>query len=146
VRELRADGVAVVLTTHLMDEAEDLADRVHVVDHGRVIASGTVPELLSGGPGGDATIHLETVAHLDLAELISALPVSPGGSADSRALAWTAGEPEPGSYVLTGPADPQAVAALTAWLAGTGALARRLTVGRRTLEDVFLDLTGRHLR
>ncbi|MEK8229243.1 ABC transporter ATP-binding protein [Oerskovia sp. M15] len=46
VRELRADGVGIVLTTHLMDEAEDLADHVYIVDHGQVIASGAVADLL----------------------------------------------------------------------------------------------------
>ncbi len=105
VRELRSDGVAVVLTTHLMDEAESLADVVHVVDHGTVIASGTVAELLATGAHGGA----ETVAR------------------------FTA----PPHF------DP---AALTAWLTAHGASGASVTVGRRTLEDVFLDLTGRNLR
>lgn len=139
VRELRADGVAVVLTTHLMDEAEDLADHVHVVDHGRVIASGTVPALLTTDPdGGTGTLQLDAAPGLDLAALAAAMP---GG-----ASVWSASEPDAGSYVLTGPTDPGAVAALTAWLAARDVLPRRLTVGRRTLQDVFLDLTGRHLR
>ncbi|MEK8229244.1 hypothetical protein NKG05_30035 [Oerskovia sp. M15] len=47
---------------------------------------------------------------------------------------------------MTGPVDPSTVAVVTAWLADEGALASRITVGRRTLEDVFLDLTGRELR
>jgi ABC-2 type transport system ATP-binding protein len=49
IRELRADGVAVVLTTHLMDEAERLADRLHIVDHGKVVAVGTVADLVPAG-------------------------------------------------------------------------------------------------
>ena len=59
VRELRDEGVAVVLTTHLMDEAEDLADQVVVVDHGRVIAQGSVrvARLLGRGPDPAARDH-----------------------------------------------------------------------------------------
>ncbi|PZR52540.1 ABC transporter ATP-binding protein [Xylanimonas oleitrophica] len=144
VHELRADGVAIVLTTHLMDEAEQLADVVHVVDHGSVIASGTVPDLLasSGTPDGETSVRFEAPAGLPLDGLSSALGAAGAGTGPR----WTVAEPRPGSYVVTGPADPAAVAALTAWLADRDALVSSLTVGRRTLEDVFLDLTGRHLR
>ncbi|MDO8144738.1 MULTISPECIES: ABC transporter ATP-binding protein [unclassified Isoptericola] len=139
VRELRDEGVAVVLTTHLMAEAEDLADLVHVVDHGRVIASGSVPELVAAGPGSSPTIRLEARPGLDVAALATLLAEDDGD-------AWTAAEPSPGVYTVTGDAGPAALATLTAWLAEQDVLARRVTVGRRTLEDVFLDLTGRHLR
>ncbi|MFI9489419.1 ABC transporter ATP-binding protein [Promicromonospora sp. NPDC052451] len=135
VRELRADGVAIVLTTHLMDEAADLADHVHVVDHGRVIASGTVRELTDGG-AGPASIRVEATPGLDLAPLRTTL----------RPGEWVVGEGEPGVYTVTGPVDPAALAAVTGWLAGQGVLARSVTTGSRTLEDVFLDLTGRNLR
>ena len=50
LEELRADGVTVVLTTHYMDEAERLADQVHILDHGRLIACGSPLELTRGGP------------------------------------------------------------------------------------------------
>ncbi len=144
VRELRAEGVGIVLTTHLMDEAEDLADRVYVVDHGKVIAAGATRELLESGADGetDRTVRVEATAGLDLAGLHDALAARrrPGPEA------WTVAEPQPGSYTLTGPADPATLVALTTWLAARGVLASRVTVGRRTLEDVFLDLTGRHLR
>ncbi|MFC7876397.1 ABC transporter ATP-binding protein [Isoptericola sp. NPDC057391] len=140
VRELRDEGTAVVLTTHLMDEAEDLADRVHVVDHGRVIASGSVPELLSPDPQADRTLRFDAVPGLDVAAVAAALG-DPGGAGT-----WTVTEPQPGSYVVAGPVGPRALTALTGWLADHDVLASRLTVGRRTLEDVFLDLTGRHLR
>lgn len=140
VRELRDDGVAVVLTTHLMDEAEDLADHVHVVDHGHVIASGTVRELLAVDErAAERTVRFDAAPGLDRAALSAAL--APDG-----AHGWAVTEPEPGSYVASGPADARAVARLAAWLADAGVLASRITVGRRTLEDVFLDLTGRHLR
>ncbi|MEN5072180.1 ABC transporter ATP-binding protein [Isoptericola cucumis] len=147
VRELRADGVAVVLTTHLMDEAEDLADHVHVVDHGRVIASGTVHELLTTTPDDEAggvagAVRFDAAPDVDLAALAAAMP----GDGTDGSSPWSATSPAPGSYVLTGPTDPRALAALTAWLADRDLLAGSITVGRRTLEDVFLDLTGRHLR
>ncbi len=130
VRELRDEGVAVLLTTHLMDEAEDLADHVVVVDHGRVIAQGSVRELVSSAD--DRTLRVETSPGLDLGAALG-----PG---------FVVAEPQDGSYTVTGAVEPAAVAALTAWLAERGALVTRLTVGRRTLEDVFLDLTGRNLR
>ncbi|WP_422891551.1 ABC transporter ATP-binding protein [Promicromonospora panici] len=157
VRELRADGVAIVLTTHLMDEAADLADHVHVVDHGRVIASGTVREL-TDGPGAPGTIRIEATPGLDLTNLLRALTSLSAGhsphqqasdgreSSTQRSEGWTAGESEPGVYVLTGAVEPATLAAVTAWLAERGVLARSVTTGARTLEDVFLDLTGRNLR
>jgi ABC-2 type transport system ATP-binding protein len=135
VRELRADGVAIVLTTHLMDEAADLADHVHVVDHGRVIASGTVRDLTDGG-AGPSSIRIEATPGLDLTSLLTTLNPAP----------WVGGESAPGVYLLTGAVDAAAVAAVTGWLADHGVLARSVTTGSRTLEDVFLDLTGRNLR
>lgn len=147
VSELRSDGVAVVLTTHLMDEAESLADVVHVVDHGSVIASGTVPALLASDAGAETSVRFSAREGLDLAALARHLqrPEDPS-SGEATDSPWLLSEPRPGSYVVTGPADARAVAAITAWLAAQDALVAALTVGRRTLEDVFLDLTGRHLR
>lgn len=133
VRELRDEGVTVVLTTHLMDEAEDLADQVVVVDHGRVIAHGTVRELVSSAD--DRTLRLDAAPGLDTASL-----------ADALGPALAVRETSPGAYTVVGPVEPATVAAVTGWLAARDVLASRVTVGRRTLEDVFLDLTGRHLR
>ena len=132
VRELRDEGVAVVLTTHLMDEAEDLADQVVVVDHGRVIAQGSGAVARAPRPR-TATLRLETGA---------------GPRPARRARRGTSSSPSraTGRTPSRAPSTPDAVAAVTAWLATNGALATRLTVGRRTLEDVFLDLTGRNLR
>ncbi|WP_402466205.1 ABC transporter ATP-binding protein [Isoptericola aurantiacus] len=141
VRELRDAGVAVVLTTHLMDEAEDLADVVHVVDHGRVIASGSVPDLLADGSGhGGPSIRFTARRGLDVAALTARLR---RGAPDG---AWSATETAPGEYAVTGTVEPTALATLTGWLADQDALVGGITVGRRTLEDVFLDLTGRQLR
>jgi ABC-2 type transport system ATP-binding protein len=130
---LRADGVSVVLTTHFLDEAEHLADTVVVIDAGRVVAEGTPAELTRSGAEGQ--IRFRGPAGLPLASLQAALP------AGTQAL-----EEQQGQYLVTGEVDPQLLATLTAWCAAQGVLAENLTVERRTLEDVFLELTGRELR
>ncbi|MDQ2749863.1 MAG: ABC transporter ATP-binding protein [Actinomycetota bacterium] len=133
IRRLRADGVSVVLTTHFLDEAEQLADTVVVIDSGRVVAAGTPAELTRSGAEGQ--IRFRARPGLVLASLVAALP---GGS--------QATEPQPGRYLVSGEVSPQLLALLTAWCAGEGVLAEDLTVERRSLEDVFLELTGRELR
>ena len=133
VQALRADGVTVVLTTHLLEEAERLADDVVIVDHGRVVAAGTVAEL-TRGEAVDA-LRFAAPAGLDAEDLRRALPA--GCAVDERS---------PGAYVVTGRVDPQLVAAVTAWCAARGVLAEDLRVQTRSLEDVFLELTGKELR
>ncbi len=140
VRELRDEGVAVVLTTHLMDEAESLADHVVVVDHGKVIAEGGVRDLVAAA--ADRTLRFEATPGIDVASLAAALaPTLPTPGAEPVVQ-----EPAPGEYVLSGSVTPETLAALTAWTAARGVLLTSTSVGRRTLEDVFLDLTGRNLR
>ncbi|EFQ84102.1 ABC transporter, ATP-binding protein [Aeromicrobium marinum DSM 15272] len=133
IEELRASGVTTVLTTHFMDEAEALSDQVHIVDAGRVIASGTPAELAATGAGN--TIRFRARAGLDVISLMAALP------ADTKVE-----ERAPGAYVLTGEVDPALLATLTAWCASHHVLAESVLVERQTLEDRFLDLTGRTLR
>jgi ABC-2 type transport system ATP-binding protein len=133
IRKLRADGVSVVLTTHFLDEAEQLADTVVVIDAGRVVAAGSPAELTRTGAEGQ--IRFSAAPGLALASLVAALP-------DGTHVV----EREAGRYLLTGDVNPQLLATLTAWCAGQGVLAENLAVERRTLEDVFLDLTGRELR
>jgi len=133
VEALRADGVSVLLTTHLMDEAERLADDVVIVDEGRVVAAGTVAELTRTGAVGQ--LRFRATPGLDLDQLLMALPVG-----------CSAKESPAGDYLVEGVVDPQLLAAVTAWTAGQGTLARDLQVETRTLEDVFLELTGRELR
>jgi len=133
VAQLRADGVTVVLTTHLMDEAERLADTVVIADAGRVVASGSPRELAARG--AQDSLRFGGPPHLPTAALVSALPA-----------ATRVSEPAPGSYVVEGDVTPAMLATVTAWCAANGVLPDGLVIGRRTLEDVFLELTGRELR
>jgi ABC-2 type transport system ATP-binding protein len=133
VRELRADGVTVVLTTHHMDEAEELSDRVAIVDAGRVIAAGTPEELCRGG--AENSLRFGGRPGLDLDSLLTALPPQ-----------TTATEQTPGSYRLTGEVDADMLATVTSWCAQHGVLPDRIAVERRSLEDVFLEMTGKELR
>jgi ABC-2 type transport system ATP-binding protein len=133
VTDLRRDGVTVVLTTHFMDEAERLADQVVVVDHGRVIATGSPTELMA--QGAHNTLRFSGPERLGLDGLQTQLPA-----------ASKVHEVAPGQYVVEGIVDPQLLATVTAWCAAQGVMPQGLAVERRTLEDVFLELTGRELR
>ena len=133
IEQLVRDGVSVVLTTHFLDEAERLADTVVVLDEGRVVAAGSPAELTSAGSEGQ--IRFSARPGLALASLVASLPDG-----------TVAIEEQPGRYRVSGAVDPQLLAQLTAWCAGQGVMAEQLTVERRTLEDVFLELTGRELR
>ncbi len=133
ISSLRASGAAVILTTHYMDEAQRLSDWVCVVDHGRLVAEGTPAELT--GTAGQLRFRAEP--GLDTDGLLAALP--PGSAAK---------ESPAGHYVVEVPdrVDPRLLAAVTAWCAEHGVLAQDLRIESRTLEDVFLELTGRELR
>ncbi|MEU9501049.1 ABC transporter ATP-binding protein [Streptomyces sp. NPDC048196] len=133
VRELRADGVSCVLTTHFMDEAEQLADDVAIIDGGRVIAQGSPDELCRGG--AENSLRFTGRPGLDLASLLKALP------ADS-----SASEPASGIYRVHGKIDPQLLATVASWCAQNGVMPDAIAVERHTLEDVFLELTGKELR
>ena len=135
LEELRRDGVTIVLTTHYMDEAERLADQVHVIDHGRLIASGSPFELTRGT--GSSTIRL-VVTEPFPASAPADLQVTLGPGTDVRAVSEH-------SLLITGPADASTLAKVSAWCDSNGVLPESLTLGQRTLEDVFLQLTGREL-
>ncbi len=127
ITDLHADGVTVVLTTHLLDEAERLATDVAIVARGRVVATGSPDELT----GAEHEVRFAGRPRLALDELRDALPPS-----------TTVQESGPGSYVISGAVDPQTLATVTAWCASHDVMPQHLSVGRRTLEDVFLSLTG----
>jgi ABC-2 type transport system ATP-binding protein len=131
VAALRESGVSVVLTTHFMDEAEKLSDHVVIIDHGRVVAEGTPAELT----GAERQLRFRARPGLNLDELLSALP---SGSAAKESPA--------GHYIIEGQVGPELLATVTAWCATEGVTTEDLSIERRTLEDVFLELTGRELR
>lgn len=130
---LRRDGVTVLLTTHLMDEAEELADRLVIIDHGRIVASGTPAEVTAHGAAGQ--LRFSAPPRLDLTLLERALPEG-----------FAPREVSPGSYLVEGEIDPQVLATVTAWCARVNVLATDIRIDQRRLEDVFLELTGRDLR
>ncbi len=135
LEELRGDGVTIVLTTHYMDEAEQLADQVHVIDRGRMIASGTPFELTRGT--GDSTIRL-VVTRPFPPDASASLQAALGGHTEVRSISDH-------SLLVTGPADASTLAKVSAWCEENDVLPESLTLGQRTLEDVFLQLTGREL-
>ncbi|MDR6595378.1 ABC-2 type transport system ATP-binding protein [Saccharothrix longispora] len=131
---LRDDGVSVLLTTHLMDEAETLADHVVIVDGGRVVAQGS-PTDLTSHHADDQQLRFRARPGLELTLLHDALPEG-----------MKVREANRGSYLVEGRITPQVVSTVTSWCAQQGVLAEELTVAKRSLEDVFLELTGRELR
>ena len=133
--ELRTDGVTVVLTTHYMDEAERLADQIHIIDHGRLIASGTPIELTRGG-------SMSTI------RLVVTKPFPPGAPESLKAALGPSIEIvllDELSLIVTGPADASTLAKVSRWCEENDVLPESLTLGTRNLEDVFLELTGREL-
>ena len=133
VHSLRRDGVGVLLTTHMMDEAEQLADELVIIDHGSIVAAGTPAEITTRGAEGQ--LWFTAPPRLDLTLLAAALPEG-----------FAPRETTPGSYLIVGEIDPQVLATVTAWCARIGVLATDLRVDQRRLEDVFLELTGREMR
>jgi ABC-2 type transport system ATP-binding protein len=125
VRQLADGGACVLLATHELDEAERLADRVVIVDRGRLVASGTPAELTARDAGSQ--ISFGAPPGLDAAAL---------GLRLDAAVA----EVSPGEYRVGAAASPATVAALTAWLAEHDLPLLDLRAGRQSLEDVFLRL------
>ncbi len=124
VRDLRDAGTTILLTTHDMEEAQELADRVAVVADGRIVAEGT-PSTLGGRDTERVRIRFALPAGSDPAEL----PLAVRMDADGLATVETA-DPTRALHLLTG------------WALRGGAALDRLTVDRPSLEDVYLRLTG----
>lgn len=129
LERLRAKGSTVLLSTHYIDEAERLCDRVAVIDHGRVIAEGTPAELISS-LGGTSVVEFAIDGEHDFAQL-------PGVHSVQRL---------DDGYALTVTEVHTAVEALFAVAASAGFRIGRLVTRQATLEDVFVTLTGRQLR
>jgi ABC-2 type transport system ATP-binding protein len=138
IASYRARGGTVVLTTHYMEEAERLCDRVAIVDHGKLVRLGTPAELIAALPG-DHVVEIELdrnggATGLDVAEL-RALP-SVGEVHLSAEGSWSLAVSEP----------ERAVAEALALIERKGLPLARLGTRKASLEDVFVALTGRHLR
>jgi ABC-2 type transport system ATP-binding protein len=127
VRDLRQSGVAVLMTTHDLEEAERIADRIVIIDKGSVVASGTPAELMRSS--AQEEIRFAAPPELDTASL-------------GRALNGFVDEVATGEYRVGLPPTPANVAALTAWLAEHDLPLGDLRAGRQRLEDVFLKLTA----
>ena len=153
IREMRQNGVTIVLTTHDMDEAATLADRVGIMDHGTVLALDT-PEALTrslpgsttldltvayaGGDTAEAIVEeLSSVAGVEQVERVTTAPDSPAGGTAARELRVR--------LYLTGEAAAL-IAPVTQLLLARGARVTGISLGEPSLEDVFISLTGRDLR
>ena len=132
VKRLQAEGKTILLTTHYMDEAEVLCDRLAIMDHGKILDLGTVDELV-GRRFHERAVRFDRVAGLDDGRMAAFPGVSRVAHEDGLVLLYTRDVP----------------ATIGAVLAATEELGSQpddLTVRRATLEDVFLELTGRALR
>ncbi len=132
VRALVAEGTTVLLTTQYLEEADQLADRIAVIDEGRVIAEGTSGELKSSVGAGALHVRLRDPDQRSAAEtsLARALDVSIHRTGDPAALTARVG-------------DPRAVAAALAELGAAGIEVTDFALGMPSLDEVFLALTGR---
>ena len=147
IREQRELGTAIVLTTHLIDDAQKLADYVYIIENGTTVQEGTVSELIAS----DGTNRLQYTldaptptreqllpAHLRAGvELVEKVPYTPARD----------GAPSvPGEYELVGTLRPEHLAAFTSALTERYLMPISLTMEPKTLEDVFLDISGRDIR
>ncbi|MDK8663047.1 ABC transporter ATP-binding protein [Corynebacterium coyleae] len=134
IQAMKRDGTTVLLTTHLMDEAETLADDVAIIDHGKLVVQGSPAELTSHEEY--PVVAVRTDRELDVHLLNDEL----------RALGITAEAVSPRRYRILGAGSPAVIEALARSAAQQNVLIRDLSVSHRDLEDVFLDITGRELR
>jgi len=134
IRELGSQGRTILITTHYMDEAERLCDRVAVVDHGKVISLGSPNELIAS-LGGEHVVEfaLSNGDGFEPENLVG-LPAVLEARNEGSGIALTVEEPH------------IAIPALLSELQGRGLQLARLTTRHASLEDVFVRLTGRHLR
>ena len=124
VDRLRDEGATIILTTHYMDEAQHLADRVVVINQGEIVASGT-PETIGGRAEAAVRIRFGLPADADP----DSMPMA--GTRDSH-----------GIYVIETTDEVRVLHALTSWALDRGIDLVGLTVDRPSLEDVYIELTS----
>lgn len=127
VRDLVADGVTVFLTTQYLEEADELADRIAVLDHGRLVAEGTADELKRRVPGGHIRLRFADPRRVEVA---------------ARALDHTSREDDALTLRVPGDGRPGSLRTVLDRLDALGIDAEELSVHTPDLDDVFLALTG----
>ncbi len=132
IEELKREKKTIVLTTHYIEEAERLCDRVGIVDHGKLIALGT-PRELKERSANTTRVEVRLAKPVDIGTLKSL-----EGVVDAREL--------DGAYVLHCPRTAPAIVALVKHLDAAGNELAALEIATPSLEDVFIELTGRRLR
>lgn len=164
ITELRQEGTAVVLTTHLLDDAQRLADHVVIVDRGTVRASGTVAELIAGD-GNPGTLRIvltpEQRRRWETAAPRLELPTERGaadgadhceGVSDSDLHRQASGggqavvRVDAETVTISGRFGPDVLTVISQWFAETGELPTSMTLQPRSLEEVFLEIAGREIR
>lgn len=147
VSELHEDGVTVVLTTHDMDEAAKLCDRVGIVDHGKLLALDTPNALMRSLPGS-ATLSITVALHDHDADRLAKL-LSDMDGAERVEHVGKGGQEDPGTgqfRLYTEPEPATMLPGVLAILTEAGCELSDMSVGTPTLEDVFIHMTGRELR
>ncbi len=134
VRDLRDRNVTVLLTTHAMDEAEQLCDRVAIVTGGKLAALGSPSELTQHAVADE--IWFAAAPGLDVTAIAGALGLAPGGVVEDRA----------GEYVVRAAGTPGRIADLACFLRDADVTLAALQAGRRSLEEVFLQITAEQAR
>jgi ABC-2 type transport system ATP-binding protein len=146
IREMNSRGLTILLTTHDMDEADKLCQRIAVMDHGKVLVNDTPAELKKLIPGG-TVLEVRAVSDEDVRDLHGALQALPGvAKVEIASDDKNDSEPAAMSFRLYGEAANELIGPAAQAVLASGAQVRDLSVKQPSLEEVFIFLTGRHLR
>ncbi|HEX9045308.1 MAG TPA: ABC transporter ATP-binding protein [Candidatus Limnocylindrales bacterium] len=144
ISDLRASGITVLLTTHELADVERLADRVAIIDRGRLVALGSVAELSGSAAGVIRFRAAKPLTETDRRVLLGAL-MDGRAVADAEVVPDVVSDTPDGTYRVRGLAPtPAVVARLAAWAAERGLLLPEIRAGGGTLEERYLELTGEH--